>query len=97
MIPKSVIDIDTRDAVVEMLAELGPFIQGSARTICRERSMAEDLAQEAAIKLWQIDPTRFDASEAEYLRAVLYKEMELAFRAERRQRGGKRRVEVGGL
>jgi DNA-directed RNA polymerase specialized sigma24 family protein len=97
MIPKLVIDIDTRDAVVEVLAELEPFISGSARLIARERSLAEDLSQEAAIKLWQIDPTRFDASETEYVRAVLYKEMLLAFRREQRERGGRKRVDVGGM
>jgi hypothetical protein len=101
MIPKLVVDFDARDAVPEALEEFRGFIDVNSRIIARDfardRSIAEDLAQEAAIVLWELDPTRFGAGDAEYLRGAMYKRMQYMGRTERRARGGKRRVEVGGL
>jgi DNA-directed RNA polymerase specialized sigma24 family protein len=101
MIPKLVVDFDARDAVPEALEELKAYIRATsrviARDIARDRSMAEDLAQEAAIVLWELDPTRFGAKDVEYLRSAMYKRMQFMGRRERLARGGKRRVEVGGL
>jgi DNA-directed RNA polymerase specialized sigma24 family protein len=100
MIPTSVIDIDTRNAVPEALEEFRAYITKNSRIIARDiaryRPFAEDLAQEAAIALWEIDPTRFDADDVEYVRGVLYKRMQTVARLELRLRGGKRDV-IGGL
>jgi hypothetical protein len=77
----------------------GPTCFSRARRAdcARDRSVAEDLAQEAAIVLWELDPTRFGARDVEYLRSAMYKRMQFMGRTERRARGGGRRVEVGGL
>ena len=97
MIARSVIHFDARDALPEMLAELRPFIRTSARRLAgHDRALAKDLEQEAAIRLWQLDPTRFDASDAGYVRSALYKRMQDAARRERSARGGKNDV-IGGL
>jgi DNA-directed RNA polymerase specialized sigma24 family protein len=101
MIPKLVVDFDARDAVPEALEEFKTYIRVTSRIVARDfagdRSVAEDLAQEAAIVLWELDPTRFDANDVEYLRSAMYTRMKFMGRKERRARGGNRRVEVGGL
>ena len=97
MIPGPLIEIDTRLALPEALAEFGSFIKASAARLTDDRAQRKDLEQEAAITLWEIDPTRFDANDADYLRAVLYKRMQMAVRGERRARGGLKRVDIGGF
>ena len=98
MIPGSEVDIDARDAVPEMLAELLPYIRlTAAKLAVGNAAIVPDLVQEAAIELWQMDPTRFDAGDMEYVRAALYKHMHNVARAERAARGGKRRQDVGGF
>jgi DNA-directed RNA polymerase specialized sigma24 family protein len=101
MIPKLVVDFDARDAVPEALEEFKEYIRTTSRIIARDcardRSMAEDLAQEAAIVLWELDPTRFSVRDVQYLRSAMYKRMQFKGRTERRARGGRKRVEVGGL
>ena len=101
MIPRQVVDFDARDAVSEAMSEFADFIKVSSRIIARDiakdPSIAPDLVQEAAILLWELDPTRFDRRDAEYVRGAIYKRMQHKARRERRARGGWRRVEVGGL
>jgi DNA-directed RNA polymerase specialized sigma24 family protein len=89
------IDIDTADALPEMLAELLPYIRTTALKLAGDQTLAEDLIQEASIELWQMDPTRFAASDMEYVRASLYKTMHNVARAERSAVGGARRI--GGM
>ena len=90
------IDFDTRDALPEMLAELLPKIYRTATKLAADDpTMVEDLVQEATIELWNLDPTRFDAGDREYVEAALYKHMHNVARAERTASGGERRV--GGL
>lgn len=92
------LDFDARDAVPEMLAELTPFIRRSAASIALDdAALAEDLVQEAAIQLWQMDPTRFDADDRDYVCGVLYKHMQDAARREHAARGGKNWTAAGGL
>lgn len=94
MIPASVIDFDTRAALPEMLAELQMFIRLSAGGLTSDPDLAADLEQEAAVKLWQLDPTRFDDDDTDYVCAALYKCMQDAARRERASRGGIRRVDL---
>ena len=94
MIPASVIDFDTRAALPEMLAELQMFIRLSASGLTDDPELAADLKQEAAVKLWQLDPTRFDDDDTDYVCAALYKCMQDAARRERAARGGRRRVDL---
>ena len=83
MIPERVVDFDADDAVTEMLGELEPFISRAAAGITHSSSFIDDLVQSAAIELWQLDPTRFDAGDMPYVRAALFKHMHNVARAER--------------
>jgi DNA-directed RNA polymerase specialized sigma24 family protein len=90
------IDFDTRDALPEMLAELLPKIHRTATKLAADDpAMVEELVQEAAIELWNLDPTRFDAGDTPYVEAALFKHMHNVMRHERAASGGERRV--GGL
>lgn len=98
MIPELLVDIDTADAVPEAIAKFGEFIHFTARRISRRNStLAEDLVQEAAIRLWQLDPARFDADDAPYLEREIERHMSRAAQRERAGLGGRKRMWVKGL
>lgn len=97
MIPDRVIDFHATNAVGEVLSELQPLLRGAAASFTHDRSFIDDLMQEAAIELWQMDPTRFDGADMEYVCGALYKHMHNVARAERAARGGKKRVDIGAL
>lgn len=58
----------------------------------RRAALAADLEQEAAIMLWALDPTRFDESDQQYVRGMLFKRMRAVSREERCEGGGGLRV-----
>lgn len=95
MISDRVIDFNAADAVPMMLDELRPYIRRLAVLFGYELDgeFAQDLEQEAAIQLWQMDPTRFDAGDMPYIRGVLYKHMHTIARDECHLTGGGRRVD----
>ena len=98
MIAAPLIDIDTADAVPEALQSMGDFIRATAKRIAhRNSAIAEELVQEAAIYLWQLDPTRFDDDDAWYLEWELARHMSHVAQAERRAAGGRKRMWVAGL
>ena len=95
MILRHVVDIDTDDAVAEALVEHRSYIRAVARRLAKgDRPLASDIEQEAAIRLWEMDPTRFDASDRHYIRAALFKRMLQAARSERRASGGENRLSL---
>ena len=56
-------------------------------------AVREDLVQEAMIRLWELDPSRFDESDHERVMNQLKKCMRTTARTERRRYGHMRRVE----
>ena len=98
MIPQLIVDIDTADAVPGALAEYDEFIHFTANRMARKHSaLNEDLVQEASIKLWQLDPTRFDGDDRWYVEQELTRHMAREAQREMRARGSGKRVWVKGL
>lgn len=68
-----------RDTAVEaLLIEIEPLLWRAARRLTRDRDLQADLVQEARVRLWEIDPTRFDLGNREdrwYLGRVLRNRM----------------------
>ena len=96
MIPSHLIDVDADDAVAEALDRFRRFIRATARRMAEgDADFAADLEQEAAIKLWKLDPTRFEEGDDRYLRTALFTRMTQAARNERRARRGDARVGRG--
>ncbi len=84
MIPPELMDIDTDDAVEEAIKRMRPFIRATAQHLSEgDIELAQDMEQEAGIALWRVDPTRFDATDDEYLHGVLFKTMQKTRRRER--------------
>lgn len=97
MIPKLIVDFDTAAELPRALAQHRKHIHFSARRLARRDSMLqEDLIQEAAIRLWEMDPSRFDADDAEYVERELQRRMSHAAQRDWRERGRSRRVFVRG-
>ena len=90
----AIVDIDTRDAVIEAVAKFRRFIRYGAMVLAGgEVDVAEDLEQEAYIVLWELDPSRFDADDDGYLLRAVFKRMQWRYRGHFNTRGGIRRVE----
>jgi DNA-directed RNA polymerase specialized sigma24 family protein len=95
MIARSLIEVDTDDAVAEALARHREFIRVVAWKLAEgDADLADDLVHEAGIVLWKMDPTRFDAGDREYLEGVLYKRMQKVRWKERRKAGGPGRISL---
>jgi DNA-directed RNA polymerase specialized sigma24 family protein len=68
--------------------QLTPAMTRAARRLTHDADEQRDLLQEAMIKLWEVDPTRFDlkqTAELRYLRRVLVNRMWKVQRAELRR------------
>ena len=61
---------DASTAVVEALKKIEPSLRRAARRLTVDYDTAEDLLQEARIRLWELDPTRFDLGRDDDLRYV---------------------------
>ena len=95
MIPKHLIEVNTEEAVAEAIAEHRGYIRATARLLAPgDDALAADLEQEAAILLWKLDPTRFDASDRNYIRSALFKRMQQVARKERTASGGDKRLSL---
>ena len=58
--------------------DLEPSIRRFARRLTPDRDHQEELVQEAMVKLWRVDPTRYDfrnQSDVSYIRRVLINRM----------------------
>ena len=70
-----------------------PLLKRIARLIAKhDDSVAEELVQEALVRLWELDPSRFDERDYRYVKRELLARMRSAAKRNRRQHGGKRRV-----
>lgn len=49
-------------AVADALAKVEVRLQRKARRMTRDEDLYDDLVQEGMIRLWELDPTRFDLS-----------------------------------
>ncbi len=64
------------------------YIRGTARSLAEgDEDLARDLEQEAVIRLWELDPSRFDAAGDPYLRRAMRMQMMMALRKEARVSG----------
>jgi len=85
-------DADVERAFTAAVRRVKPFVQGhAAHWADGDRDLAADLAQEAWIKLWELDPLRFDPNhrgDQAYIRSVLESRIRDAARKELTQRGG---------
>lgn len=67
---------------------LMPYIRSTARALAEgNKDLAWDLEQEAVIRLWELDPSRFDRAGEPYLRRAMRVQMMLALRREARLSG----------
>ena len=71
-----------------------PWLLEAARDVSPgSKTVREDLVQEALVRLWELDPSRFDERDHELVKEELIVRMKQAMRTERRRHGRKRRVE----
>lgn len=86
------VDADTERGFSNAVKRLRPFITHRARRLSDgDRDLANELAQEARIKLWELDPLRYDLddrNDRRYLRVALGNRMRDVARKELRLRGG---------
>ena len=59
---------DSRTAVEQALVALEPGLRRTASRLTADADLRDDLVQEARIRLWETDPTRFDLEDQEDLR-----------------------------
>ena len=79
-------------------SEMRAYVRKSAEHLAQgEADFADDLEQEARIALWDLDPSRFDEDDAEYVKTALRNRMKDAARKERREAGGSRMLSLSGV
>ena len=84
----SCVTVDAGRAVEHALAAIEPALRRAVRRMTTDHDLGDDLLQEARIRLWELDPTRFDLQNAEDLRYVcraLINRMWSGMRAEQRR------------
>ena len=81
-------EVFTEEAAVEAAVQrfLGVLQWKASRMDGVDPDLADDLVQEALIRLWELGPSRFEEREANYVRSVLIGHMH-ARRAEEWQQG----------
>ena len=70
-----------------------PWLNDMAKRIIGSAVVRQELVQEALVRLWELDPARFDESDRAAVEKELVKRMRQCARTERRRYGRKRRVE----
>ena len=71
-----VVDADVERGFAEAVRRLRPFVLSRANRLAGgDRDVARDLAQQAWIKLWELDPLRFDDEDEAYVRSALANHM----------------------
>lgn len=92
--PMRAVRIETTDDIVRAAAaQFEGCIKAEAKQLAAgSRELRKDLEQEALILLWELDPTRFDASDRGYLRTAIRQRMRDVLREEKRLSGGGRRL-----
>lgn len=89
---RSVAEADVERAFADAVERLRPYVVHRARRLADDdKDLAADLEQEAWIKLWELDPLRYDPEDhrdQSYLRAALSNRMRDIARKELRLRGG---------
>lgn len=58
-------------AVADALAKVEARLQRKARRMTRDEDLYQDLVQEGMIRLWELDPTRFDLSDSRETRYLV--------------------------
>lgn len=61
---------DGRDSLEQALELFEPLLRRVARNLTRDPDLQEDLIQEGRIKLWEMDPSRYDLGRMEEVRYV---------------------------
>ena len=88
-----VVDADVERGFVEAVRRLRPFVRSRAKRLADDdRELERELAQEAWIKLWELDPLRLRDEDEPYVRTVLSNHMADLARGEHGRRR-KRKVE----
>jgi DNA-directed RNA polymerase specialized sigma24 family protein len=78
LVSTHLVEGDARLAVIEMWTRVEQPVRRAASNLAKEPETEEDLVQEAMIKLWQLDPSRFDVrsrTAISYLRRALINRM----------------------
>ena len=74
----------THDIVRAAAEHFGPFIKMVARFKAKgDYQLALDFEQEALIRLWELDPTRFESTDEGYVKRALRHRIEDVARGER--------------
>lgn len=77
-------DVDVEASFGAAMQRLRVYVRVLARVLsCGDRMMADDLEQEAWIKLWELDPLRLDDDDQPYVRTALIRRMRDVMRNER--------------
>lgn len=77
-------DVDVEASFGAAMQRLRVYVQVLARILsCGDRALAEDLEQEAWIKLWELDPLRLDEDDQPYVRTALIRRIRDVMRNER--------------
>ncbi|HVT38697.1 MAG TPA: hypothetical protein VHE78_06625 [Gemmatimonadaceae bacterium] len=72
-----------------------PMLEGVALSLSEgDEALAADLLQEADIRLWELDPSRFDTRDHEWVQLQLRARMRRAAGRERRHSSPRRRVKM---
>ena len=78
-------DVDVEASFNAAMQRLQVYVRVLARVLsCGDRMLADDLEQEAWIKLWELDPLRMDEDDQPYVRKALLNAMRKAMRKEMR-------------
>jgi DNA-directed RNA polymerase specialized sigma24 family protein len=93
-----VVDVDAERAFANAVRELEPFVHDQAkRWAPDDPDLEADLAQEAWIKLWELDPLRYDPANAQdqaYVRSMLASHIRDVARKQLNLRGGPETVRL---
>ncbi len=82
--PLALTVVDATSAVDVAIGEYRPFVRRTARALAKgDGALQDDLEQEAWIRLWELDPTRFQPGDQRYVARALKHRMIDCLRAHR--------------
>ena len=76
---------EANEFMARALARFEPVLRRTARQLTADPDLREDLVQEGRVRLWELDPTRFDLRRVEdvgYLCRALINRMRRVWKAE---------------